>query len=107
MISFPRNTNVILNLVPETDADQVTREDETQQDSELRTRVISFLAESHMPGLRHLRVDACNGVVTISGKVKTFYEKQVGGQRARRVAGVVKFIDRIDVAQQESLAAAY
>lgn len=102
MISFPRNNDVILKLVPETDADRGNM----LEDADLRGRVISFLAESHMPGLRHLRVDARNGVVTISGEVKTFYEKQVGGQRARRVAGVVKFVDRIAVAMAEEREAA-
>lgn len=94
---------MILKLVPETDADRGA----LQEDADLKTRVISFLAESHMPGLRHLRVDAAQGVVTISGEVKTFYEKQVGGQRARRVAGVVKLIDRIAVAEEPVAAAAY
>jgi osmotically-inducible protein OsmY len=102
MISIPRNSNVILNAVPEMDADRAA----VQEDLDLKTRVISFLAESHMPGLRHLRVDAANGIVTVSGEVKTFYEKQVGSQRARRVAGVIKLVDRIAVAA-EPVAAAY
>lgn len=86
---------MILKLVPETELGNLL------QDTDLRGRVISFLAESHMPGLRHLRVEARNGVVTVSGQVKTFYEKQVGSQRARRVAGVVKLVDRIAVAMAE------
>jgi hypothetical protein len=59
--------------------------------------VVSFLADAHMPGLRQLAVDAKHGVVTVKGRVRTYYEKQLGGQRARRVAGVVKLIDCIDV----------
>jgi osmotically-inducible protein OsmY len=116
MISFPRNSNVPLKLVPETDADQelelridsglgcvalateaVDNEAETN-DRDLKTRVVSYLAGCHMPGLRQLAVEAHNGVVTITGRVKTYYEKQLGGQRARRVAGVVQLVDRIDVA---------
>jgi osmotically-inducible protein OsmY len=50
-----------------------------------------------MPGLRNVDVEAQNGVVTLTGRVKTYYEKQLGGQRARRVAGVVRLIDRISV----------
>jgi osmotically-inducible protein OsmY len=51
-----------------------------------------------MPGLRNLRVDCLNGVVTLSGQVRTYYEKQLGGMRTRRVAGVVKLVDEIRVA---------
>jgi osmotically-inducible protein OsmY len=116
MISFPRKSNVPVNLVPETDADQdlelridsglscvaiateaVESEEETS-DRDLKVRVVSYLAGCHMPGLRQLAVEARNGVVTITGRVKTYYEKQLGGQRARRVAGVVQLVDRIDVA---------
>lgn len=71
---------------------------DVERDRELMRRVQSFLAESHMPGLRSLAVDALNGVVTISGQVRTYYEKQLGGMGARRVAGVVKLVDQIRVA---------
>jgi len=73
-------------------------ETDSVQDSDLSRRVVSFLNEAHMPGLRHLAVEANNGIVTLSGQVRTYYEKQLGSQRARRVAGVVKLIDQISVA---------
>ena len=66
-------------------------------DRDLERRVLGFLARSHMPGLRHLAVQACNGTVTLRGQVATFYEKQLGQDCCRRVAGVVKLIDAVDV----------
>lgn len=74
-----------------------TIETEAGLDLDLSRRVRSFLHEAHMPGLRNVDVEAQNGVVTLTGRVKTYYEKQLGGQRARRVAGVVRLIDRISV----------
>jgi osmotically-inducible protein OsmY len=71
---------------------------DVEHDQDLTRRVRSFLADAHMPGLRHLAVEASNGIVTVSGQVRTYYEKQLGSMRARRVAGVVKLIDQIRVA---------
>jgi osmotically-inducible protein OsmY len=51
-----------------------------------------------MPTLRNLEVEAQGGIVTLRGTVNSFYEKQLGQQCCRRVAGVVKLIDAIDVA---------
>jgi len=84
-----RNFAVTPTVAIETDADL---------DLDLSRRVRSFLFEAHMPGLRNVDVEAQNGIVTLSGQVKTYYEKQLGGQRARRVAGVVRLVDRIRVA---------
>jgi osmotically-inducible protein OsmY len=50
-----------------------------------------------MPGLRNLQVEARNGTVVLRGQVGSFYEKQLGHQCCRRVAGVQKLIDSIDV----------
>jgi len=68
-----------------------------EQDLDLRRRVVSFLADSNMPGLRQLHVAANDGVVTLSGRVRTYYEKQLSQQRCRRVAGVIQLIDKVDV----------
>lgn len=67
-------------------------------DADLRRRVISFLAGRHLAALRSIEVEAQGGTVTLRGKVHTFYEKQLTQQCSRRVAGVVRLIDEVDVA---------
>jgi len=66
-------------------------------DRDLERRVRSFLAARHVPGLRNVGVNAKNGVVTITGQVLTFYEKQLCNQCCRRVAGVLQLINAVDV----------
>jgi osmotically-inducible protein OsmY len=66
-------------------------------DRDLERRVTSFLAARHVPGLRKLAVQATGGVVTVSGRVLTFYEKQLANQCCRRVAGVLELINAVDV----------
>ena len=72
-------------------------EDPIRRDDELRLRVVNFLADSNMPGLRHLEVAAAGGTVTLRGRVRTYYEKQLCRQRCRRVAGVVQLVDHVVV----------
>jgi hypothetical protein len=67
-------------------------------DRELARRVANFLAGQHVPALRVVRVEAHNGVVTLSGRVRSFYEKQLSHHSAKRVAGVLQVIDEIEVA---------
>jgi hypothetical protein len=71
-------------------------------DRDLERRVTAFLAERNVPALRRLIVELRQGVVTLRGRVQTFYEKQMGGHIARRVAGVVQLIDDVQVAAGES-----
>jgi osmotically-inducible protein OsmY len=66
-------------------------------DGELEYRVTNFLAKRFLPGLRSLSVKARDGVVTISGRVSTFYEQQVCNQCCRCVAGVRELINAVDV----------
>jgi len=66
-------------------------------DRDLERRIQSFLEGRHVPGLRHLHVQARDGVVTVSGRVMTFYEKQLCNQCCRRVAGVLELINSVDV----------
>lgn len=66
-------------------------------DLELQRRVVSFLADSNMPGLRQLKVHAADGTVTLHGTVRTYYEKQLSQQRCKRVAGVIRLIDEVEV----------
>ena len=76
-----------------------------QHDRDLERRVTSFLATRHVPGLRNLEVEAQNGVVTVSGQVLTFYEKQLCNQCCRRVAGVLQLINEVAVMQGAEAAA--
>jgi len=66
-------------------------------DQELEKRIKMSLAARHVPGLRHLAVRARDGVVTLSGRVLTFYEKQLCNQCCSRVAGVQELINDVDV----------
>ena len=66
-------------------------------DSELKRRVSSFLAGRNVPGLRRLDVEVENGHVTLRGRVQSFYEKQLCQDCCRRVAGVVRYVDQVDV----------
>ena len=67
-------------------------------DRDLQRRVVAYLAGRHVPSLRNLQVEAINGRVTLRGRVRSFYEKQLGQHSARRVAGVVQLVDAIEVA---------
>lgn len=77
------------------------RNDKSRQDMELQRRVKLFLAGRSMPGLRRLDVKVDGGVVVISGAVRTFYEKQLANHCCRRVAGVNRVIDAVNVAYDE------
>jgi len=68
-----------------------------ETDRELERRVISFLETKHVPALRYLEVKARAGVVTLSGRVYTFYEKQLCNQCCRRVPGVRQLVNEVDV----------
>jgi osmotically-inducible protein OsmY len=77
-----------------------------EADRDLERRVTSFLAARHVPGLRYLAVKATGGVVTVSGQVLTFYEKQLCNQCCRRVAGVMELINAVSVMSSPSAAVA-
>ena len=69
---------------------------------DLERRVKNYLEARHVPGLRCLSVQANAGVVTVSGRVLTFYEKQLCNQCIRRVAGVLELVNAVDVANDSA-----
>jgi osmotically-inducible protein OsmY len=77
-----------------------------QADRDLERRVANYLVGKHVPGLRHLAVEARGGTVTLRGRVQTFYEKQLCQDCSRRVAGVVRLIDAVDVVAMRPRSAA-
>jgi hyperosmotically inducible protein len=68
-------------------------------DAAITTKVKSkFLADTDVPGLK-IDVDTTNGVVTLSGTVKTAAEKQHAMKIAKATDGVKSVVDRIKVAK--------
>jgi osmotically-inducible protein OsmY len=70
-------------------------------DRELERRVTNFLGQ-HFPRLRTVEVEACQGVVTIVGRVNSFYERQLCISCCQRVAGVTGVNDEVEVAEPRS-----
>jgi hypothetical protein len=68
-------------------------------DRELERRVLATLAARNVPGLRRLSVQVADGVVTIAGRVRSFYEKQLAQHLARHVAGVIRLADAVEVVE--------
>lgn len=72
-------------------------------DIALRQRVEIFLAQRHMPALRQVRVEVRKGTVWLRGQVRTFYEKQLLQQCSRRVAGVIRLVDLVEIEAEPSV----
>jgi osmotically-inducible protein OsmY len=68
-------------------------------DHALERRVENFLAMCGIPGAKRLGVRATEGVVTVSGIVSSFYQRQLCTHACRRVAGVHRLIDQIAVVE--------
>ena len=67
-------------------------------DDDLKTRVVNFLAQRQVSLLHGVAVEVKDGLVTLRGNVRSFYEKQLCLNCARHVAGVIRLVDRIQVA---------
>ena len=63
----------------------------------LQLRIISQLAQSHHQALRRLAVDVHEGLVTVRGQVRWFYEKQVAIQHCQ-AEGARQLVDAVEVA---------
>ena len=74
----------------------------SESDSLLVRRVRQTLADLHVPILRTLEVTAEDGVVTLRGRVKTYYERQLAHANVRRLTGVEKLVEEITVADPDA-----
>jgi hypothetical protein len=66
-------------------------------DAELQGRVVAYLASRNFHSFRRLSVRAKRGVISLRGRLGSYYERQVAIESARRVAGVTRIVDRIVV----------
>lgn len=60
---------------------------------------IAVLAESTVRELRHLRVDHHDDAIALSGRVRSFYHKQLAQEAVRRVAGDMRVVNAVDVSR--------
>ena len=67
------------------------------QSRALEQRVILFLQQRHLVFGCRLWVEAADGVVTLSGRVPTFHQRQLVYAFTRRVAGVLQVVDLLEV----------
>ena len=75
------------------------------QDRDLQNRVTSFLCNTNRGALRRLQVEAKDGTVILSGHVSSFYERQLAINCCLHVAGVLKLVDEVQVAQPDACVA--
>ncbi|MCE9604409.1 MAG: BON domain-containing protein [Planctomycetia bacterium] len=68
-------------------------------DRAIALRVAHALAELHVPILRTLEIAVRAGNVTLRGRVRSYYERQLAHANAKRVPGVVKVIEEITIAE--------
>ncbi len=66
-------------------------------DSDLQRRIVNFLFERGPTSLRYLETEVRGGVAVITGRVRTYYEKQLATCCCQRVAGVLKVINDVRV----------
>jgi osmotically-inducible protein OsmY len=71
----------------------------------LALRVAHALAETHVPILRTLKIEVRDGAVTLRGRVRNYYERQLAHVRAKRVPDVRRVTEEITVATQPGAAA--
>ena len=65
-------------------------------DRRLQLRIVSHLAQSHHQALRKLAVEVNEGLVTLRGNVRWFYEKQLAIQHAQ-AEGARELVDAVEV----------
>jgi osmotically-inducible protein OsmY len=99
--SFPTNTFPTRSLNSASLA-SLSQLPTAESDTPLARRVRQTLAELHVPILRTLDVSAVDGVVTLRGRVRSYYERQLAHASVRRIAGVEKLIEEITVADPQA-----
>lgn len=67
-------------------------------DQEITIAAAAVLANNSVRDLRHLRVDHNNNKLHLSGRVRSFYHKQLAQEAVRAVAAGLTVVNKVDVA---------
>lgn len=70
--------------------------------SSLSERVRRRLTQSPYYAVRRVNVEERHGVLTLSGRLPNYYQKQIAQAAAAKVEGVTQIVNRIDVADSVS-----
>ena len=65
--------------------------------SALKMRLIQALNSRQITSLRDLKVHVCDGEVTVTGEVDSYYHRQVAVNACLNTWGMLKLIDKIGV----------
>jgi carbon storage regulator CsrA len=76
---------------------------EEAADCQLERRIRNFLEGLNLPALRNLEVEVRNGAAVITGRVRTFYHKQLATSCCQRVAGVLSVLNEVRVADSPGM----
>lgn len=68
-----------------------------ESDEDLLRRVRLSVERSRLHGLRLIDIEVNGDTVVLSGEVVTLHQKQLATALVRRVAGVVKVVNRLEV----------
>jgi hypothetical protein len=69
----------------------------TTEQQETAAAATAVLAQSSVAELRRLRVDETANRLQLSGRVSSFYHKQLAQELVRSVAGEMQMVNRVDV----------
>lgn len=91
--------SLCISIVPEK-----TLSLEAPRGNSLSERVRRRLTQSPYHAVRRVNVEERHGVLTLSGRLPNFYQKQMAQTAAAKVEGVIGIVNRIDVAYPVSTA---
>lgn len=96
-LSFQPVKGMLMISSPVLERNLSIKNGEVSTDEQLALRVHNFLRMNHLLNGTRLRVDAEQGVVTLRGAARSFYQKQLWLSGAKHVAGVAGIVDDIEV----------
>jgi len=85
----------------EQEFDELVTQKLDHRDCELRTRVVGYLLGRNEHAFRALQIEADDGTVTLTGQVRTYYEKQVAAS-CLSVVGVSRLVNNLTVPEWDS-----
>lgn len=72
---------------------------EVSRGSSLFERVRRRLTQSPYHAVRRVNIEERHGVLTLSGRLPNYYQKQMAQTTVAKVEGVTKIVNRIDVVE--------